>query len=85
MALTGRDRAILNFEREWWKHAGTKEAAIRQRFAVSASHYYRLLGQVLDDPAASDHDPLTVKRLLRQRGQRRRLRFEGRRAGPGGH
>lgn len=74
---------MLDFEREWWTMGGTKEAAIRARFAMSASHYYRILGRILDDPEALLYDPLTVKRLLRLRGHRRRLRYEGRRAGPG--
>jgi hypothetical protein len=83
MGLSERDRSMLDFEREWWTVPGTKEAAIRARFAVSASHYYRILGRILDEPDALAYDPLTVKRLLRQRGVRRRLRYEGRRAGPG--
>ena len=85
MALTERDRAILDFERGWWQYAGSKEAEIRSRFGVSASHYYRLLGRMLDEEAAYAYDPLTVTRLRRQRVRRRRSRYEGRRAGPGSH
>lgn len=84
MALSERDVEILRFEREWWQYSGTKEAAIRREFAMSASHYYRLLGRIIDEPDAVALDPLTVKRLRRQRGQRRRIRYEGRRVGPGG-
>ena len=28
-ALSDRDRQILDFEREWWKHGGAKEEAIQ--------------------------------------------------------
>jgi hypothetical protein len=83
MALTERDRAILDFERESWMIPGRKDQAIRARFMLSPSQYYRLLGRLLDDPSAMTHDPLTVKRLVRQRGLRRRVRFEGQRVGPG--
>ena len=83
MALTPRQREILDFEREWWREPGSKEAAIQTRLDLSASSYYRMLARVVDDPDAVSYDPLTVKRLRRQRDQRRRDRYEGRRAGPG--
>jgi hypothetical protein len=31
--LSERDAAILDFERQWWLHAGAKEQAIRDRLA----------------------------------------------------
>jgi hypothetical protein len=37
MELTERDRAILDFERSWWTESGPKEAAIRERFELSAT------------------------------------------------
>ena len=37
------------------------------------------------EPAALAYDPLTVKRLRRYRDERRRARYEGRRADPGSH
>ena len=40
------------------------------------------LAALLDDPAASAYDPLTVKRLRRLRDQRRRARYEGYTADP---
>ena len=43
MALSERDRAILDFERTWWTEPGPKDAAIRTRFGVSPTRYYRLL------------------------------------------
>lgn len=78
MALTDRDRAILDFERTWWTEPGPKDAAIRERFELSGTRYYQLLTELLDDPAALEYDPLLVRRLRRMRERRRRARVEGR-------
>lgn len=78
--LTDRDRAILDYERAWWHDDRPKEAAIRERFAMSASRYYQLLNEVVDSPDALAHDPLLVRRLRRERGRRRRTRLMGRSA-----
>jgi hypothetical protein len=82
MELTARQRAILDFERESWMLPGPKEAAIRARFDIAPSSYYRLVSALVEHPAAAHYDPLTVKRLRRQRDERRRVRIEGRRADP---
>jgi hypothetical protein len=81
MALSERERAILDFERTWWTEPGPKDAAIRTRFGLSATRYYRLLNEILDSADAMDYDPLVVRRLRRLRDRRRRARFEGRPAG----
>jgi hypothetical protein len=73
-ALSERDIQILEFEREWWHHAGAKEAAIRSQFSLSAARYYQLLNAVIDLPGALRHDPMLVKRLLRARDARTRAR-----------
>jgi hypothetical protein len=78
VALTDRDRAILDFERTWWTEPGPKDAAIRERFELSGTRYYQLLTELLDDPAALEYDPLLVRRLRRVRERRRRARVEGR-------
>ena len=78
MALTDRDRAILDFERSWWTEAGPKDTAIRERFELSGTRYYQLLTELLDDPDAMEYDPLLVRRLRRLRERRRRARVEGR-------
>jgi Protein of unknown function (DUF3263) len=83
MGLSRRDRAILDFERGWWTQPGRKESAIRTQLGVSATRYYELLRGLVDDRAAYDYDPLTVKRVRRERDRRRRGRLEGRRADPG--
>ena len=35
--LSPREREILTFERDWWKHAGAKETAIRERLGAVAA------------------------------------------------
>lgn len=80
VALSERDRAILDFERAWWSQPGLKETAIRERFDLSSSRYYELLLEIQEDPEAMEYDPLLVRRLRRERDRRRRQRFEGRAA-----
>ncbi|MGQ0618235.1 MAG: DUF3263 domain-containing protein [Acidimicrobiia bacterium] len=77
MALTERDRAILDFERNWWSEPGPKELIIRERFDLSTTRYYEILGELLELPEAMDYDPLVVRRLRRLRDRRRRARDEG--------
>ena len=72
--LGEREQAVLAFERQWWRHAGAKEEAIRRQFGVGPTAYYQLLSRLLDDPAAIAYDPMLVKRLQRQRASRRRRR-----------
>ncbi|GAA1027315.1 hypothetical protein GCM10009557_08180 [Virgisporangium ochraceum] len=71
-ALDERAMEILAFERRWWRHAGSKEQAIRDTFALSATRYYQLLNGLLDDPRALAHDPVLVGRLRRLRASRAR-------------
>ncbi|MCU1426782.1 MAG: hypothetical protein JWL83_782 [Actinomycetia bacterium] len=82
MELTARERAILDFEREWWMLPGPKDTAIRARFKMSPSSYYRAVSGLIEHPGALRYDPLTAKRLRKQRDERRRVRIEGRRADP---
>jgi Protein of unknown function (DUF3263) len=81
--LGERERGMLVFERQWWRHAGAKEEAIRRTFGIGPTAYYQLLSRLIDDPAALAHDPMLVKRLQRQRAARRRQRAS-RRLGPEG-
>ena len=74
MELNQRDADILDFERSWWKHAGVKERAIKERFDMSATRYYQLLNDLLENPAAMELDPILVKRLKRLRTYRQRQR-----------
>ncbi len=77
MALTERDRAIIEFERTYWAQDESKETLIRDRFDLSTTRYYELLSDVIDSDEAYELDPLVIKRLRNRRVRRRRARFEG--------
>jgi hypothetical protein len=72
--LTDLQRGILDFERPWWKYAGAKETAVRERFDMTAVRYYQVLDRLIDEPEALAYDPFTVKRLRRLRAARARQR-----------
>jgi len=77
MALTDRDKEILDFEESWWTRPEKKAVAIRSRFGISTTQYYRQLGDLVDSAPALEHFPLLVRRLRRRRIERRRGRYEG--------
>jgi hypothetical protein len=60
--LSERDCEILDFERQWWKYAGAKEQAVRERFEMSTTRYYQVLNALIDRPEALAHD-LHIGRL----------------------
>ncbi len=72
--LSDRDRAVLLFEKQYWKYSGAKEQAIRDRFEMSATRYYQVLNALLDRPEAQEFEPGLVKRLRRERAARQRAR-----------
>jgi Protein of unknown function (DUF3263) len=72
--LSERDRDILTFERQWWKYAGAKETAVREKFDMSSTRYYQVLNALIDRPEALAADPLLVRRLRRLRSERQRQR-----------
>jgi len=81
--LSEHERALIDFEREWWQLGSRKDVGIRTRFDMSASSYYRALHGLVDRAEAMQYDALTVLRLRKRREQARRDRIEGRRADPG--
>jgi hypothetical protein len=80
--LSARERALIDFEREWWQLGSRKDVAIRERLEMSASSYYRALHGLIDRAEAMQYDSLTVLRLRKRRDQARRDRIEGPRADP---
>lgn len=78
--LTDLERAVLDFERSWWKYAGAKESAIRETFGHGPTRHYQLLNVLIDRPEALAHDPMLVRRLLRLRAERQRQRSRRRAA-----
>jgi uncharacterized protein DUF3263 len=75
------DRRRLALETSWWRHAATKDAAIRVVLDESPVEYHRRLGRLIDDPAAAAHAPVLVRRLRRQRARRLSARSDRRLAG----
>ena len=82
MTLSTQDQAILDLEQGWWQQPGAKADLIRAQIGISPTRYYARLRDLLDEPAALEYDPLTVKRLRRIRIDRRRARVTGRTAAP---
>ena len=72
--LSRREHEMLTFERQWWRQAGAKETAIRNRFGVPPTRYYQVLNALVDRPDALAADPLLVRRLRRLRSARQRQR-----------
>ena len=70
--MTSVQRAILEFETQWWAHLGDKDAAIRRTFGLEPTRYYALLDELLDDPEALWFAPATVSRYRRLRELRQR-------------
>lgn len=68
--LTDEELAMLDFEEQWWRYPGAKEAAIAGRFELTPTRYYQRLNQLIDRPEALAARPLLVRRLLRLRGGR---------------
>lgn len=64
------DLRLLDFEREWWRHAGSKEAGVKEKFGISLSEYYERLNNLIDSEEALAVQPLLVKRLRRLRALR---------------
>ena len=73
-ALSEREVQVLAFESKWWKHAGSKEQAIRDTFGLSSTRYYQILNGLLDNPAALEQEPMLIARLRRLRSTRARTR-----------
>ena len=72
--LSRREHEMLTFERQWWRQAGAKETAIRDRFGVPPTRYYQVLNALVDRSDALAADPLLVRRLRRLRRARARTR-----------
>ena len=71
VALTDLEVRILEFEKNWWRYAGAKEATIKELFDMKPPAYYQLLNNLIDRPDALLAAPMLVKRLRRIREARR--------------
>lgn len=72
--LSDLEVRILEFEGNWWRYAGAKEAAIKDLFELSAPRYYQLLNDLIDRNDALAASPMLVKRLRRLREARTQAR-----------
>jgi hypothetical protein len=71
--LTDDDRAALDLEARFWKHAGTKEDAIRRELGTTPTRHYQRVVRLLQVPAAWEHAPAAMGRFDRTlRAGRRR-------------
>ena len=70
-ALTDEELALLDFEAQWWRHAGAKDTQIRERFDLSPVRYYQRLTVLAARPEALAARPAVVRRLQRLRERRR--------------
>lgn len=72
--LTDDQAAILDFERQWFRHRGHKEDAVLETFGWSTTRYYAVLNALIDSEVALAADPMLVRRLRRMRSARRKAR-----------
>jgi hypothetical protein len=77
MALSTRERAVLDLEREWWQVAPTKRQAIAERLGCSQAVYYATLRHLASSQEAFKYSPLVVQRLRKRLAKERRNRFVG--------
>jgi Protein of unknown function (DUF3263) len=77
MALSERERDVLDLERDWWCTSSSKRVAIRDRLNCSPATYYALLRRVVATEEAFAYDPLVVQRVRRRQEQERRARLAG--------
>lgn len=69
--LSVRDHMMLDLEGSWWKYAGAKDTAIRERFSMTSTRYYVTLNALIERPEAEAAYPMVVRRLRRLREARR--------------
>ena len=61
--LTTEERAVLEFERAWWKEPGPKDQAIEFALGLTSAAYYEVLAALVTDRRAIAFDPLTALRV----------------------
>lgn len=66
--LSQRERAMLDFEARWWRQPSAKQEQIRRQFSIPPLAYFQQLNALISRPEALTYDPVTVRRLLRKRG-----------------
>lgn len=69
--MTDDDRAILTFAALTFRHAGSRDAAIREQLGLTPTAFYARLLRIIDTAEALEADPVLVHRLRRMRDRRR--------------
>lgn len=69
--LSDVDKALLDIEGKVWPQSGPKETAIREATGLTMVRAMQHLNQLIDTEQALAYAPLTVKRLLRLRDDRK--------------
>lgn len=72
--LTEDEKRILDFAGRRYRYDGSRDAAIRDEFKMSATSFMQQLNRLLERPEALAYAPATVKRLTRLRDKRRHAR-----------
>lgn len=70
--LSDQDRAILDVESRFWRHAGVKEDHVRAHLGLTPLTYYQRLNALLDRREALEYAPAVVRRVRDLRGRGRR-------------
>lgn len=78
MALSERDRAILDCAATPYAYEGIREQVIRDRFEMSATRFWQIVGALIDTQDALEYAPVLVNRLRRLRDRRRHDRSAAR-------
>lgn len=73
-ALTGIDKAIIDFAGRWYRYPGAQEQAMRDELGLSATSYWRKVNALIDRPEAAAYASATVHRLQRMRAEKMRAR-----------
>lgn len=72
--LSVRDHMTLAAEAQRWRHAGLKEAWVREHTGRSLTLHHAAVNALLDRPDAEAAYPALVRRLRRLRDARRAAR-----------
>lgn len=72
--FTIRDLEVLEFARAWWKYPGRRDAAILERFGITATRFFSRLNRIIDDHRAQVYDAQLVNQLRDKRAHRARHR-----------
>lgn len=65
--LSEDDKAMLDFEKQWWIQPRIKRQMIRDQFGLDPIRYYQKLSRLIDTPEALEYDPIVVHRLVARR------------------